>query len=590
MVIKIKTLSELIQTIVPEYIKKIRNPKNKTPEQYGLDLLNEICKKIEIHNAGLPKGIQKLRIPEHLNAYAIAQLANKIYIFRNISLQALKHSETEKLENSINRDETELFLYLSDTGKIGTYTNNDTSIFAALHKIAPIAPMRTLKDAISFLRIYAPLAERETNPNLVPVENGIFNYKTKELLPFSPNHIFLTKCPIPYDPNAKNPIIHNPDDQTDWDVISWIREIADDNEEIETLLWNIITAILLYGYPWNKCFWFYSPKGNNGKGTFCQLLKNVVGSNNFASLSISDFGENFALTGLETKMAVITDENDVGEYIQKVGKLKALVTGDTVNSNRKYKNPITLTFKGLVVQCVNKIPKIQDDSDSWARRLVLVPFHKCFTGRERKYIKEDYLLRADVLMYVLKQALEDTITEITVPQECINLLNEYKEMNNPIVSFLNDLQDQFVWDLIPYNFLYDLYLKWSEKNNPNGKPKGRKNFTKDLKEILDANPDWQWNDTRKSIRSMNRMEQYEPLILEYDLKTWMNPEYKGNDPQKKCDFPRARSYYGITRTINSHNDTITQTNTPCQDSFDTNPIRYFPNGIPIQMTNENGEL
>ena len=44
-----------------------------------------------------------------------------------------------------------------------------------------------------------------------------------------------------------------------------------------------------------------------------------------------------------------------------------------------------------MIQCLNDAPKFRDKTDSMLRRIIFVPFDKCFTGRERKYIKEDYL-------------------------------------------------------------------------------------------------------------------------------------------------------------------------------------------------------
>ncbi len=573
----IKALIEILDEEAQKYIQELDI--TKTPKEHGILLLKRIYKQIDFMNAntGTSKNDVKIAKPLTLNASCMATLARRIYIFRNVYMQTTTRSEVDKEIKLRNMSDTELCIYDPEEG---IYINDPDYIYRKVVDIQTHVSGKVMQEALKLIHVHAPLAERETDPFLVPVQNGIFNYRTKELKPFSPDHIFLTKYPVSYNPLATNQTIVNPDDGYQWNVKDWIKEIADDDPSIEKLLWDIITALMLYGYPWNKCFWLYSPKGNNGKGTFCQLLKNLVGTDNYTSLTISDFGETFALMGLETKTAVITDENDVGEYIEKVGRLKALITGDTIMVNRKYQKPITLSFKGLIVQCVNKIPKIQDDSDSWTRRLVIIPFNKCFTGKERKYIKNDYLLRRTVLEYVLKEALENTITEIQIPDACKDLLEDYRETNNPILTFLNEIQDQLVWDLIPYNFLYDLYLKWMEKNNPNGRPKNKKNFTNDLKELLDENPIWQWNPTRKCIKSANKIATFEPLILEYNLESWMNPSYKGNDPEKKCDFPKAVTYYGLTRKQKNNSqlttDSISYKNTYCQDTH-----KQFPEGIPI---------
>ena len=51
-----------------------------------------------------------------------------------------------------------------------------------------------------------------------------------------------------------------------------------------------------------------------------------------------------------------------------------------------------------MVQCLSHC--IKDRSDSFYRIQSFVPFVKSFTGAERKYIKNDYLERKEVLEYV----------------------------------------------------------------------------------------------------------------------------------------------------------------------------------------------
>ena len=71
-----------------------------------------------------------------------------------------------------------------------------------------------------------------------------------------------------------------------------------------------------------------------------------------------------------------------------------------------------------MVQCLNEMPRIKDKSDSFYRRQLFIPFTKCFTGEERKYIKQDYLKRTEVLEYVLYRVLNMNYYELDTPQTC----------------------------------------------------------------------------------------------------------------------------------------------------------------------------
>ena len=66
---------------------------------------------------------------------------------------------------------------------------------------------------------------------------------------------------------------------------------------------------------------------------------------------------------------------------------------------------------------------------------------KRFEGVERKYIKEDYLCRDDVLQYVLWKVLVgmDDYYELDEPEECRRILEEFKVANDPVRQFIDEV-------------------------------------------------------------------------------------------------------------------------------------------------------
>src|SRR5699024_575447 len=152
---------------------------------------------------------------------------------------------------------------------------------------------------------------------------------------------------------------------------SWIEEFytieGDDEfnakyEGMADLIWEIIGAIIRPHVSWGKTAWFYSEQGNNGKGTLCALMRELCGPRSHTSIPLSDFGKEFALEPLVRASAIITDENDVGTFIDKAANLKAIVTGDVIQINRKYRMPIAYQFRGFMVQCLNEFPRMKDKS------------------------------------------------------------------------------------------------------------------------------------------------------------------------------------------------------------------------------------
>jgi len=227
---------------------------------------------------------------------------------------------------------------------MGIYLTEDRALRILFRKFNRSLTTKQLDEVKAVLKDSIPRVLPTRTKNLVAVNNGIFDYDTKQLLDFSPDYIFTTKSSVNYNPNAKNVIIHNPKDNTDWDVESWMNELSDD-PEVVNVLWEMIGAVIRPNVAWNISAWLFSEKGNNGKGTFCELVRQIIGEGNYASISLADFSKDFMLEPLTHSSAIIVDENDVGTYIDRAANLKAVITGDTIQINRKFKQPIAYQFK-----------------------------------------------------------------------------------------------------------------------------------------------------------------------------------------------------------------------------------------------------
>lgn len=238
---------------------------------------------------------------------------------------------------------------------------------------------------------------------------------------------------------------------------------------------------------------------------------------------------------------IIVDENDVGEYIDKAANLKAIITNDVIQMNRKFKMPVAFQFKGFMVQCLNELPRFKDKSESFYRRLLFVPFSKCFTGAERKYIKADYLRRKEVLEYALYKVLNMDYYSLDEPPECKAVLEEYKGYNDPVRQFLDEMLPKCVWDLLPFKFLFDLYKAWFADISPTGSPVGRNTFIFEVKKLIGKYSEWE---VCGKERTLKRMDNPEPLIKKYNLRNWMNPNYRGSDVEKMCHPGLQKSYSG----------------------------------------------
>lgn len=527
------TQSELLKKVENMTIATLPDFPNVDPEEVERTFLQILTNHVMTENAVRIQG-NKFKYMQSLSPQMVATFVSKMYRIVNVCYTEKKSSDTCLLA-----------IYHEEGRYKGTYTCDEDEFYHIMKRFNYAITSKEREEVMKSLKSEAPFVSPCQKEELVAVNNGLFNYKTKELLPFTPDEVFVGKSPVDYNPNAQNVIIHNDEDGTDWSPEEFIDSLSED-PGVRKLLWQVMAAVLRRGKKFNKSAWLYETRGCNGKGTYVQVLRNLIGNENAISLSLDEMSNDYKLSTIMTASAILTDENDM-VYIDKAANLKAIVTKDVILLNQKYKQPVAYRFSGFMVQCLNDMPRVKDKSDSFYRRQIFIPFMAYFFGKERTYIKDDYIGRKEVLEYFLYKALNTDFDDFDIPEVCVNALEEYKEANDPVRQFCAEILPECRWNLLPFQFLYDLYTAWSKRNNPNGTVQGRNTFIADLLNIIRNSDTWACEDKSKQILTEDKMDACEPLIAEYNLTEWMNPLYKGNDENKKCHPRLNLRYRGLLR-------------------------------------------
>lgn len=437
---------------------------------------------------------------------------------------------------------------------------------------------KDLNAVVECVRDSAQLLSESKDGDVVALANGLFHLDSKELRPFSPDVVLRSKASVAFRADATTcPVIDG------WSVDEWIRELANDDSDVEQLFWEIIAALFRPEHPFQKAALLYSPTGSNGKGTFLELLRHLVGVDRVATLSISDFGEQFLPEALCSAFAVLSDENEVGDFLRKAGAFKAWVTHDWIRINVKYGPARSVKGRGLCVFCVNELPSSKDKSESLYRRFVAIPFLKRYVGAdENTAIKNDYVKRPEVLEYVAHKALMmpwfDTFIE---PAVCKELLGQIRVENDPVLQFAEEFLPQFKWDLLPWKFSFRLYSAWMRKEVPSGHPVGSREFIKRMTDYVDKNPSCGWfvprgaDGKQKAMSTQNRIVGDEPLAVEYDLSDWTDLQPVDGSIRK----------IGIPHNIPINARGLMQAGTSPNDDEDS-----YSSFDPFQSTNEKEDM
>lgn len=511
-----------------EYDAKLITPKRK---KFGSRLL-EILNNIVVINNDLIKDSKKIRLFKKLPHALTARLMQHLYTIRNISFLDSKHSHYIKKTGTLLsyycgksfKDPLNYGLYIADEDKIKSFVYDFDSSFDE----------DDAKKVIKIIKDTAPIVRQTHDDNLLAVRDYIYDIKNDRRIDFSKKYVFTKKLPVNYNPDAEDVAINMPDGNI-WSVDSFFKSISCNDPEIEKVLWQVTSSVVGINKNLNTCALLYSERGNNGKGTFCAMLRALIGHYNACSIPLDQWSERFAKEVLIGSKAVIVDENNVGKYIEESADLKAAVTGDMINIDIKNKTPIQYVFDGFMVQCINSIPKAKDNSDSYFRRFLMIEFGADFRGVENKDIKNDYILREEVLEYILYRAIKlGEFKELTVPQSSERLMNETKETNNSVLEFWNEMKYEFSWDILPYGFIFGVYKGWYEENMGGRSAGSKKNFLKELKKIVKYDQYWSYTVGDEKIRTVDRLDKPEPLVLKYNLEDWKNKQYKSEDPEVKA--------------------------------------------------------
>lgn len=491
-----------------------RDQSTCSPEDVEMELLNRINTRLVSENVEF--GLKGKNAYQELKALPPAVIAECILT------RELKH--TGLIGKS--RATAELMTYEDEGSDKGLYVPAEERIRSLARQYHYTISSKDLNAVVECVRDSVSLLEESEDSDVVALENGLFNLRTKELLDFSPDVVLRSKASVAFNEDATTcPVMDD-----GWNVDEWFRELANNDPDVEKLFWQIIFALFCHGHSFGKAVLLYSPTGSNGKGTFLELLRNLVGVERVATLSMSDFGKEFLPPELRSAFCVLSDENEVGDYVTRAGKLKAWITHDWTPFNVKHGPMTSIKGRGLCMFCANELPSSKDKSESLYRRFIVIPFPKRYVGAdENKAIKNDYVKRREVLEYVAHKALMwpwfDSFIE---PAVCQELLNRFRVENDPVLQFAEEFLPQFVWDFLPWEFLYGVYSAWMHKEVPSGRPVSSREFNKRLSAYVDEHPSCGWfvprgaDGKQKKVRTKGLIIGEEPLAVKYDITNWFD--------------------------------------------------------------------
>lgn len=362
-----------------------------------------------------------------------------------------------KNNHHIIRINNQLHLY-----KDGIYVSGQAEIESAMIKHIP----QLNKSKRSEVMAYLDILIRENTPaapaHLIAFRNGLFNIHDDTFVPFTHEQVITNKIDWDYNPKAY---------YEDTDQV--LNNISCNEPEIRMLLEEMVGYCLYRRNELGKAF-ILTGGGSNGKSTFLNMLKTMLGKRNVSVLDLKKLGDRFSTVMMFGKMANIGDDIS-DEFVTDAAEFKKIVTGETIDAEQKGQPKFDFEPYVKLIFSANNIPRIGKGRDSTAilRRLVIVPFNAQFTketmGEDFKpYIGDDlkgqesmeYLIQLGI--QGLKRVLENR--KFTTSAKIQSELDEYEETNNPVLGFFKET-DKVDIENEPTNDIYRMYTTYCSENS-----------------------------------------------------------------------------------------------------------------------------
>jgi putative DNA primase/helicase len=118
---------------------------------------------------------------------------------------------------------------------------------------------------------------------------------------------------------------------------------------------------------------------SNGKSTYLNVLRAMLGTGNVSSLDIATLGQRFQAGRIVGKLANLGDDIPDGFLRgEELSLFKKLVTGDQIYTDVKNARGFEFRPSATMVFSMNAMPRLADTTDGVFRRLAFVPFRNHF--------------------------------------------------------------------------------------------------------------------------------------------------------------------------------------------------------------------
>lgn len=300
----------------------------------------------------------------------------------------------------------------------------------------------------------------ETRPSagtIVACANGLLRVADRELLPHTPQYFNLVAVPFDYMPAAGEPV--------QW--LKFLAELWPDDQESIDALQEFFGYVISGRTDLHKILLIVGPT-RSGKGTIARLLTSLIGKGNMAGPTLAGLASNFGLSPLLGKpLAVVSDARLGGSNTEQVVERLLTISGeDTIDVDRKYRDPWTGRLPTRIVILSNELPRFGDSSGTIAHRFLVLSMKVSWLGQENPELTNEL---ATELPGILNWALDglrrlERRGRFTEPASSIEAVTLMKDTASPTSAFVRECCVTGPDHSVEVDTLYAAWRVWCDDN------------------------------------------------------------------------------------------------------------------------------
>ena len=264
-------------------------------------------------------------------------------------------------------------------------------------------------------------------------ENGLLDLNdiaAPILKPYDSRYFTTLALPFEFDPNAQCPR---------WqEFLNQILPNQGNGDERQRVLQQFVGYTLLTDCRLEKMLILIG-SGANGKSTLLRVWEALLGEDNVSHVEFEQLGQEFRLYSLNGKAANFCSELDHLSRSRE-GMLKALISGETITTNRKNLPPVPMTPFAKLVVAANHLPHISDNAQGTWRRIITMPLNVRFSASEANVNLANELKRElpGIMNWALA-GLQDVLQHGFAPcSECERTLAAHRNVVDSVAEFVNE--------------------------------------------------------------------------------------------------------------------------------------------------------